>query len=184
MNYTYKFFIAGLVALSFYGGNAYAVDVQQRIGNLERIAKSLGAELASLKECIPARACTKKQYEQIKALGKKIVIAIAALTAAALIGKLAHVGYRKVESPRYVDRIMREKNISRDPNVNFYAQYDYLYAATTMPKKEWEAYRQRLFGGAPGEGYSPTVNVGNAADQIRKERWGEVMVDLYGRKIN
>ena len=78
MNYTYKFFIAGLVALSFYGGNAYAVDVQQRIGNLERITKSLGAELASLKKCIPARACTKKQYEQIKVLGKKIVIAIAA----------------------------------------------------------------------------------------------------------
>lgn len=184
MNYTYKFFIAGLVAVSFYGGNAYAVDVRQRIGNLERITKSLGAELTSLKECIPARACTKKQYEQIKALGKKIVIAIAALTAAAFVGKLAHVGYRKVEAPRYVERIMREKGISQDPNVNLYAKedYDYLYAATTMPKGQWEAYQQKLFA-VVGEGYSPELEVGSAAEQIRKERWGEVKRDLYGQEL-
>lgn len=184
MKYTNTVMLVGLVALSFYG-DSYAIDVQQKIGDLEKTVKGLGAELASLKECIPARTCTKTQYQQIKALGKKIAIAVAALTAAAFVGKFAHGGYRKVEAPRYVERIMREKGISRNSDVNAYAQadYDYLYAATTMPKKQWKEYQQRLFGEV-GEGYSPALNVGNAADQIRKERWDEVRLDLYGQPLN
>ncbi len=184
MKYTNRVMLMGLVAVFFYG-DVNAVDVQQKLGDLERIVKGLGAELTRLKECIPARTCTKKQYEQIRGLGKKIAIAIAALTAVAFVGKFARGTYRKVESPRYVERIMRAKNISRDSAVNFYAQadYDYLYAATTLPKKQWEAYLEKLFGGEVGEGYSPASNVGNAADQIRKERWDEVKRDLFGREL-
>jgi hypothetical protein len=184
MKNIYTYILVGSMAIFFYGGT-YALDVPQRIKDLEQFAKKLHAELSGLKQCIAGGTCTKQQYEQIYALGKKIVIAAAALAGAALIGTFARSEYRKKMEPQeqqqYVVDIMKRWNISRDPLRDPLVQsaYEYLYAATTLPQEKWNEYKNRL----SEEEKWPSEGVSNAAHAIRKERWSEKKPpSIWGRE--
>ena len=182
MSGIYTYILVGSIAVSFYG-DAYAVDVQKRINDLKRITQQLGAKLSGLRQCIVEGTCTKKRYEQIKELGKKLATVAAVLAGVALIGKFASSAYhKKMEPQQYVEDSMRGWRISMDPmeNPNAKADYEYIYAATTLPKDKWIAYSSEVSGRVlTGE---KTINsaVLNLATVIRKQRWREEEKSIWG----
>jgi hypothetical protein len=184
MKNIYTYILVGSIAVSFHG-DAYAVDVQQWINDLEQITKRLGEELSGLRQCIVEGTCTKKRYEQIKELGKKIVITTAALVGVALIGKFAGTAYhKKMEPQQYVKDSMRGWNISINllENPNAKADYDYIYAATTLSKDEWRNYRAEVNMHALAGDSIPSQAAVNLATYIRKQRWHEEEESIWGLK--